>query len=278
MAVLSIQSAVVYGHVGNAVAVPALQALGHETWRVDTVAFSNHPGHGQFAGDVRPADEIASLLRGMETLGVLWACDAVLSGYLGEPETATVVAAAVNATRRANPNMNYVLDPVIGDDGRVFVRDGVLEGIRDQLVPLADIVLPNRSELGWLVGMEIRDLASMFEAARQLLRHGPGIVVVTGVEEAEEMATYAVTADAIWRSAAARRDRRFNGTGDLFAALFTGWFLRSRDPALALATTVAGLDLVTGETERLGTAELAIIPVLAKLTRTGEIKPANRVA
>jgi pyridoxine kinase len=274
MSILSIQSAVAYGHVGNAVAVPALQALGHEVWRVDTVAFSNHPGHGQLTGDVRPATEVADILQGIEALGVLGACEAVLSGYLGEPGTADAVASAVNAARRANPDMIYVLDPVIGDDGRVFVRDGVREAIGGQLLPRADVILPNVSELGWLAGMEIGDLPGAFEAARRLLGKGPRVVVITGVEEADEMAAYAVTTDTTWRSAAPRRARKFNGTGDLFAALFTGWYLRSRDPAHALAATVAGLDLVTGETERLDTRELAIVPVLARLAGTGKVESA----
>ena len=278
MAILSIQSAVAYGHVGNAVAIPALQALGHEAWRVDTVAFSNHPGHGRFTGELRPAGEVAKILQGIEALGVLGTCEAVLSGYLGEPETAAAVAATVTATRRANPSMAYFLDPVIGDDGRVFVRDGVLEAIRDQLLPLADIVLPNPSELGWLSGMAIDGLPSALDAARAVLGRGPRVVVITGMAEAEEMAAYAVTENAVWRSAAPRRARRFNGTGDLFTGLFTGWFTRSGDTARALAATVAGLDLVTGETERVGSEELAIIPVLAALAGTGEIEPAEKIA
>lgn len=278
MSILSIQSAVAYGHVGNAVAVPALQALGYEAWRVDTVAFSNHPGHGKFTGDVRPAAEVTDILRGIESLGVLRTCDAVLSGYLGEPDTAAAVASTVNAARRANPDMIYVLDPVIGDDGRVFVRDGVLEAIGDNLLPLANVILPNVSELGWLSGMAIQDLPSTFQAARRLLDKGPRVVVITGVEEADEMAAYAVTTDATWRSAAPRRARKFNGTGDLFAALFTGWSMRSCDPAHALAATVAGLDLVTGETERLDTRELAIVPVLARLAGTGKIEPATQIS
>jgi pyridoxine kinase len=278
MAILSIQSAVAYGHVGNAVAIPALQALGHDAWRVDTVGFSNHPGHGRFTGETRSAAEVATILDGIEALGVLDQCDAVLSGYLGEPGTAAAVAKMVTATRRANPKMFYALDPVIGDDGRVFVRDGVLDAIRDELLPLADIILPNKSELGWLSGMEIRGVPEILTAARKLLERGPRIVVVTGIEEQDMIAVYAVSSDGVWRAAAPRRARRFNGTGDLFAALFTGWYTTSKDPALALAATVYGLDLVTGETERAGTDELAIIPVLPALGRAGAIEPSEKIA
>jgi pyridoxine kinase len=278
MPILSIQSAVAHGHVGNAVAVPALQALGHEVWRVDTVAFSNHPGRGPFTGTFRPADEVAEILRGIEALGVMPDCQAVLSGYLGEAGTGAAIGRHVSAGKQANPDMLYVLDPVIGDDGRVFVRDGVLEVIRDRLLPLSDIVLPNPSELGWLMGAEISGLPATLDAARALLGLGPKVVVVTGVEEGAHMAAYAVTGSGVWRSAAKRRERRFNGTGDLFAALFTGWFARSFDPADALAATVAGLDLVTGETERLGSEELAIIPALPNLARAGTTKKAEKVA
>jgi pyridoxine kinase len=278
MAILSIQSAVAYGHVGNAVAVPALQALGLEVWRVDTVGFSNHPGHGRFTGGVRPATEIAHLIEGIDTLGVMGECEAVLSGYLGEAATADAVAGAVEAARRARPDARYVLDPVIGDDGRVFVRDGVPEAIRDRLLPLADIVLPNPSELGWLAGVTVGGMSDSIDAARLLLDRGPCLVVITGVEEADEMAAYAVSRDAVWRAAATQRERRFNGTGDLFAALFTGWVTRTGDPDHALAASVAGLDLVTGETERRGTEELALIPVLAEIARTGEHASATRIA
>lgn len=274
MAILSIQSAVAVGYVGNAAAVPALQSLGYDVWRVDTVMFSNHPGHGRFAGDIHPARKVIDLIEGIGAHGKMGDCEAVLSGYLGEAETASAVELAVNALRCTNPKGLYVLDPVIGDHGRIFVRDGVLDAIRDRLLPLANIVLPNPSELGWLTGTTIKDTPDALDAARLLLDSGPDLVVVTGVEEGGEMAVYAVTDQAIWRAATCRRDRHFNGTGDLFAALFTGWITRSGDPGLALAATVACLDRVIGETTRRGTEELALIPVLADLARTGEHAPA----
>jgi pyridoxine kinase len=250
MAVLSIQSAVAYGHVGNAVAVPALQMLGHEVWRVDTVAFSNHPGHGQFAGAVRSAQDVATVLQGIKALGVLAECDAVLSGYLGEAETSGPIADMADAVRQARPDGLYVLDPVIGDDGRIFVRDGVLETIRDRLVPRADIVLPNPSELGWLTGGAVEGREGLINAARALLSQGPKLVIVTGIGETDEMASYAIAANAVWRASAPRRERRFNGTGDLFAALFTGWFLRSNDPARALAADLTSSPEKRNDVER----------------------------
>jgi pyridoxine kinase len=275
MAILSIQSAVAYGHVGNAVAVPALQALGHEVWRVDTVTFSNHPGYGRHTGAVHSSDAVAEIIGGLDGIGVMANCDAVLSGYLGHVDTHGPVVDAVTGVKQANPDAIYVLDPVLGDDGKIFVGPGIRHAIQHSMVPVADFVLPNLSELGWLTDTEFTDQAGMLAAARLLLERGPSAVVITGVQEADEIAVYGVAGDrhggggGLWRAASARRARRFNGTGDLFAALFTGWYLETRDLAATLAATVAGLDLVTGETERRGTDELAIVPVLRRLKEAG---------
>src|ERR1700722_9823367 len=154
MNVLSIQSTVASGHVGNAAAVFPLQCLGHEVWPIDTVRFSNHPGHGRFRGTVTPPDEVAALLQGMEELGLFARADAVLSGYLGDPGTAAVVAGAVEAVKRANPAALYLCDPVMGDGGQLFVDPAIPDLMRDRLIPLADIVTPNGFELGLLTGID----------------------------------------------------------------------------------------------------------------------------
>ncbi|MBM85383.1 MAG: pyridoxal kinase [Rhodospirillaceae bacterium] len=274
MAILSIQSAVAVGYVGNAMAEPALNALGHEVWRVDTVAFSNHPGRGPFTGDARTPEEVKDIVQGIANLVELSSCTAVLSGYLGEAGTADSVAQAVTFVKQANSEAFYILDPVLGDNGQVFVAAGILEAMRDQLVPLADIVLPNPSELSWLTGRQVTDAEEALAAARALLAEGPNQVVVTGLVEGDEVANYLITANTTLRAASTKRDRRFNGTGDLFAALFIGWLLRSASPAQALASSVAGLEIVMDETLRLGFEDLAIIPCLTSLAAAGEVPTA----
>src|SRR5207253_6241481 len=101
--VLSVQSRVAYGHVGNAASVFPLQRLGIEAWALDTVAFSNHTGHGQWRGSVVPATEIAVLFEGIAALGILPRIDAVLSGYLGDAATGPVLLDIVGRVRQANP-------------------------------------------------------------------------------------------------------------------------------------------------------------------------------
>ena len=155
MNVLSIQSHVVYGHVGNASAVFPMQRLGVEVWPIHTVQFSNHTGYGAWTGRVFDAPLIEELVDGLAVRGVLAACDGVLSGYMGSADIGNAVLSTVARVRAANPGALYCCDPVIGDvDRGVFVRPGIPEFLRDHAVPAADIVTPNQFELDYLSGLE----------------------------------------------------------------------------------------------------------------------------
>jgi pyridoxine kinase len=238
--------------VGNRAAVFALERLGHEVWPIDTVAFSNHPAHGGFRGRLVPAAEVAALVEGLDARGVLGRCDAVLSGYLGEPETAAVVADAVARVRAANPAALYCCDPVIGEVGRgVYVRAGIADAFRERLVPLADIVTPNPFELELLTGIAPSTLEGARAAARALTGAGgreglgPELVVATGLQLPEtpgDLAVIAATRGPVWLIRHPRRAVRVWGTGDAFAALFLGAYLGRRDPGAALEHAVAALD------------------------------------
>src|SRR5271154_7142113 len=169
--VLSVQSRVAYGHVGNAAAVFPLQCLGSEAWALDTVAFSNHTGHGRWRGDVVAAEAVAALFEGIADLGVLPSIDAVLSGYIGTAETGAVLLDIVARVKEANPRAVFCCDPVIGDtDTGSYVRDGVAEFFRDHALAATDIVTPNRFELEFLTGETIGSLSDTVDAAAKL--HG----------------------------------------------------------------------------------------------------------
>ena len=280
--VLSIQSAVTYGMVGNAVAQPALQRLGCDVWRIDTVTFSNHPGHGAFTGRIVPAPEIAQLVQGLDNLGVLDRVDAVISGYLGSADTAEAVADAVVRVRRANPDAIYVLDPVIGDGGRRFVKPGVAEAIVDRLLPLADLVTPNPYELGWLTDGIANDEIGALAAARalrpRLRQEGLATVVVTGVPQGHDrLTTLALTADGTLRASQSRIARSTNGTGDLFAALLTGWLLRDGSIGMALARTIAGLVAVMQATLAADADELRLLDALDRVAAPAPLWPVERL-
>ena len=136
MKILSIQSSVAYGHVGNSAAVFPLQRLGHEVWPVLTVHFSNHTGYGAWRGPLLDPADVREVIAGIGDRGVLGECDAVLSGYQGDPAVGAVILDAVATVKAANPAAVYCCDPVMGDVGRgMFVRPGIPEFMRDTVVP-----------------------------------------------------------------------------------------------------------------------------------------------
>ena len=180
--VLSIQSHVAYGHVGNASAVFPLQRLGIEVWPVHTVQFSNHTGYGEWTGRVFDGQAIDEVVQGIADRGVLGRCDAVLSGYLGSADIGHAVTGAVARVREANPAAVYCCDPVIGDVGRgVFVRPGIEEFLREVAVPAADIVTPNHFELDLLSGTTTGSLDAVKDAVAAVQALGPRVLLTTSL-------------------------------------------------------------------------------------------------
>jgi pyridoxine kinase len=259
--VLSVQSWVACGNVGNTAALFPLQRLGCETWSLNTVAFSNHTGYGKWRGSAVPASEIATLFEGIAELGVLARCDAVLSGYLGDREAGSVLLDIVARIKQANPRALFACDPVMGDVGPGwYVRAGVPEFYRDQAIKLADIVTPNRFELEWLTGSPVRTLGEASAAAAALQRLGPAIVLVTSLElGAGKIAVVAAGPGGAWAAETPRLQIEATGCGDAVAALFLGWLLKGKPLPEALAAAIGAIYGVIEATMRIGSGELAII-------------------
>ena len=278
-AVLSVQSRVAYGHVGNAAAVFPLQCLGIEAWALDTVAFSNHTGHGRWRGDVVAAQAVASLFEGIADLGVLHGIDAVLSGYIGTAETGAVLLDIVARVRNANPRALFCCDPVIGDtDTGSYVRDGVAEFFRDAAVPPADIVTPNRFELEYLTGTTIGSLAAAAEAAAALRLRGPQTVLVTSLDIAPDRLTMLGCGnDGAWAVETPHLPAMLNGCGDVTAALFLGHLVNGEPLPDALAHTAASMFAVIETTVELGRYELALVASRAELAKPSRAFAVRRV-
>lgn len=267
--VLSVQSRVAYGHVGNAAAVFPLQCLGVETWALDTVAFSNHTGHGRWRGDVVAAETVATLFEGIADLGVLPGIDAVLSGYIGTAETGAVLLDIVRRVKRANPNALFCCDPVIGDtDTGPYVRDGVAEFFRDAALALGDIVTPNRFELEYLTGQAVTTLAEAAAAAAALRERGPSTVLLTSLSLVPEHLTMLASGpDGAWAVETPHLPVELNGCGDVTAALFLGHLLGGDSLAETLAATAASMFAVIETTVALGRYELALVASRGELVR-----------
>lgn len=250
--VLSIQSSVAHGHVGNSAAVFALERLGCAVVRVDTVRFSNHPAHGGFSGGAAPAGEIDALVNGVAERGFLSDCQAVLSGYLGTVENGLAVARAVETVRKTAPAALFACDPVMGDDPKgLFVSGDIPMVMRDTLVPMADIVTPNRFELETLTGLPCDTREAVLNAAKAILNWGPSLVVVTGLRFARgQVETLAVTADAVLSVRHPLIDALAHGAGDTFAAIFLGRYLETPSPARALSLAAASVAEILAKTDR----------------------------
>ncbi len=266
MNVISIQSHVAYGHVGNSAAVFALQRLGVEVWPIHTVQFSNHTGYGDWQGEVFTAEHIARIIDGLEARGALARCDALLSGYIGDAALGEVILDTAARLRAANPGALYLCDPVMGDHGKgLFVRAGVPAFMAERALPAADILTPNLFELEILSGRQPQTLEDVRDAAASLLARGPKTVLVTsltsGGNEAGEMEMLAVTAEGAWRVAFPRLPivPPPNGAGDTVAALFLGYRLQTGSVPEALGCAASSIFEILQTTLESGEEELQLV-------------------
>lgn len=278
--VISIQSAVAYGHAGNSAAVFPLQRLGVEVWPVHTVNFSNHTGYGSWRGRAIPAAEAWEIVQGINDRGVLGEVDALLCGYLGTPELGETILAAVDLVRAANPAAVFCADPVMGDvDTGFYAAPGIPEFWRDQVVAKADVMTPNLFELEFLVGRKVETLTDVVEAARELRAMGPGTVVVTSAGTDAQAATVpmvGVDGAGAWIVETPRLDSKFTGSGDLTTAVFLAHFLRDGDLARSLGATASATYSVLEATA--GHGELRLVQAQEDLVGPRHVFAARPVA
>jgi pyridoxine kinase len=271
--ILSIQSHVAYGHVGNSSAVFPMQRLGCEVWPIHTVQFSNHTGYAEgWSGRVYDGQMIDEVVSGIARLGKLAECDGLLSGYMGSSDIGHAILAAVSRMREARPDAVFCCDPVIGDIGKgIFVRSGVPEFVKGRAVPAADVITPNQFELNYLAGMETPTLAEALKAVAAVHGLGPKVILVTS------LLTQETPADAIdmlasadgetWRLRTPKLDVNVNGAGDAIAAVFFVHWLRTRSAAAALGLAGSSIFGLLKATAAAGSRELVTIAAQEEFVR-----------
>lgn len=264
MNLLSIQSHVAYGHVGNSAAVFPLQRMGCEVWPIHTVQFSNHTGYGTWKGCVFDATMIREVIDGIAARGVLKQCDGVLSGYVGAANVGEAILDAVARVKAHNPSAAYCCDPVIGDVGRgAFVRPGVAEFMTQRAVPAADVVTPNHFELDCLVGQSSTTPAEVLTAIDCVHGMGPRVVVVTSLRTTDtpEDAIDVVVSDHTgrFRLRTPLLPLAINGAGDMMAALFFAHYLRSTSAGEALSRATSSVFGVLARTAKAGSREILLV-------------------
>jgi pyridoxine kinase len=269
MRFLSLQSHVAYGYVGNRAATFPLQRLGHEVWAVNTVEFSNHTGYGAWRGRTAPADQVADIVAGIEALGLLPRCDALLTGYVGDAALGDVVLDTAARVRAANPKSVWCCDPVLGDiDTGIYVKPGIDTFFRERAIPAADLITPNHFELEHLTGGKVATMHDALAAARSLLAHdgkGPRLVLVTSLRRADapddRIEMVAVSPDAAWRvtTPLIGFDIAPNGTGDMVAALFSAHWIAEDDAPAALGKAASSVFAVLEATRTMDERELQLV-------------------
>jgi len=262
--ILSIQSSVAYGHVGNSAAVFPLQRLGVEVWPVNTVHFSNHTGYGAWRGPLLPADDVREVITGIEEREAMPEIDAVLSGYQGGEEIGDVILDAVARVKKANPKAIYACDPVMGNaKSGCFVHPAIPVLLRERVVPQADLITPNQFELGYLTETEPETLEDTFASVDKARAMGPSTVLVTSVLRPDRpegtIEMLAVDGDHAWIVQTPQLPMKANGSGDVTAALFTAHLLESGDAGVALGRTVSSVFDLLQVTLDSGRRELQLI-------------------
>ncbi|HET6172683.1 MAG TPA: pyridoxal kinase [Gaiellales bacterium] len=264
-AVMSIQSSVVYGHVGSTAATVPLHRLGFDVWALPTVVYSSHAGYPGVRGSRTPVSTLRELLAGLQALGRLDRCEAVLSGYLGQPDTWPFVLEALAAVREQRPDAWFVCDPVLGDEGELYMPEELVRTFREQAVPRADLLVPNRFELEWLVGRPVRSVDEAVGAARELHAAGAREVVVKGLvldHEGRPMQhVVGLDDDGAWLARAPHVPQFWSGAGDVFTALLAGLRLRGTPLSESVARATALMEALVARTYELGAPELRLVEI-----------------
>ena len=278
--VLSIQSQVIYGHVGNSAAKFALERLGHEVLAVPTCILAHHPGHGRTQMEATEPKKLRQWLKDLEARGWLQNCDAVLTGYFANAAQIKPVAEFIQRLKEQRPDLIYLCDPVFGDNraGRFLDRD-VPTAIARDLLPLADLATPNTFEASELTQEKIHHPPSAMRAAAKL---GPANVFITSVPVGEgrdeiEIGTLAWQRPGAWQSpgsiqktgswlvSSPRHRTAPKGTGDLFSALLLGHMLNQVPVPSAMRRAVASVSDLVAAAQAAKTDELPLIDKQASL-------------
>ncbi|KAL3670000.1 hypothetical protein V7S43_005371 [Phytophthora oleae] len=270
--VLSIQSHVVQGYVGNKSAVFPLQLLGMDVDPINSVQFSNHTGYAKFTGRRLTGDELHELLDGMETNDLLRdAHTHLLTGYIGSISLLDAIVRVYERIRAAQTHperLVYVCDPVMGDLGKLYVPLELVDLYRSKVLPICDVLTPNQYECELLAEMELRTVKDAMRACKKLHTLGPKVVVISSFQEASEGKTpkelVVIGSKVISSEGGDRRceqyevrfpwiDSYYTGTGDLFAALLLAWLYRfPNDFKRALENVISTIQDVLHITLKLG--------------------------
>jgi len=247
-----------------------------EVWPIHTVQFSNHTQYSQgWKGRAFSADDINQLVTGIDNIGKLSDCQAVLSGYQGSAEQCQAIINTVNTVKQQNPKALYVCDPVMGDPEKgCILADGITEQLINEVMPIADVIVPNQFELTQFTGMEINNLEQAKAACQKALSMGPKMVLVKHLHSiADDTFTMMLATESgcyITQRPHLEFDKQPVGVGDLISALFTGGLLNGLTEVSAFEHATNACYGVLKETHHRQEWELQTIAAQAELVNPSE--------
>ena len=268
--ILSIQSAVTCGFVGNSVAAPVITTLGMQPLLIDTISLAAHPGYGTIAGGPADQTQFSAILEALTTLRVLPQINSVVTGYLGDARQADPINSMIQGWQAERPDGVYILDPVLGDGGRLYVDSAIVDQIRQKLLPVAHIVTPNQFELGLLTDSHIETAHEAARAAKTMLQQNPNLqaVIATGIaNEDRGISDLKVTRQNVTAFDYAKRPHGVAGGGDLLTAILACWLTAGH--GLDAAFAAASQDAHHIIDDSASAIDIALFDNLHKLTACG---------
>ncbi|WNJ99686.1 pyridoxal kinase [Thalassospiraceae bacterium LMO-JJ14] len=277
MDVISLQSCVTSGYVGNAAAIPTLEATGVTPWAVDSVRYAHHPGHGPVTPEVPATSALSRSLAEAISHCTPPAC--LLSGYLVNAEQGRMLLAQLREARHDNRLDAYYLDPVFGDDAEgTYVDPALISFFRDEALPESTVLLPNRYELVSLSGMPVDNIDEAVKAARSLIERGPELVFVSSIPAPDRQACRAlanvlVNGREAWSVTVKNLPLHAKGTGDMLSAAFCGLHAQGLSPSLAMTKAVSIVDAAATDAANQGTIELDLPKILKSFALSAKVSP-----
>ena len=268
--ILSIQSAVTCGFVGNSVAAPVITTLGMQPLLIDTISLAAHPGYGTIAGGPADQTQFSAILEALTTLRVLPQINSVVTGYLGDARQADPINSMIQGWQAERPDGVYILDPVLGDRGRLYVDSAIVDQIRQKLLPVAHIVTPNQFELGLLTDSHIETAHEAARAAKTMLQQNPNLqaVIATGIaNEDRGISDLKVTRQNVTAFDYAKRPHGVAGGGDLLTAILACWLTAGHDLNAAFAAASHDAHHIIDDSAT--AIDIALFDNLHKLTACG---------
>jgi pyridoxine kinase len=265
---LILSSHVSASRVGGQAQALALSPFGVDPVLVPTVLFGRHPGWGPPGGAPVDAVTFGGVLEGIEANGLFGLTDLILSGYYASPEQVAAAARAIDAVRAAPRGRAYsskatvIVDPTIGDAGKgLYVSQAVADAIQAHLLPRADIIRCNASELGHITGQGAGDPGAAVRAARALNRPA----VVSSIDCGEDIGVICVDQGEAWLAAHPRAATAPKGTGDLLTALLGAALIEGLTLFDATARAVGGVAETVLAAQAWTSPELPIVSMGARI-------------